>query len=182
MTGGKAQEPMSLDAVVVDDEGSFEEFYRSQRRPLLRLAWSLTGRRDMAEEAVQDVMVTVHERWSKISAYDRPGAFARRVLLNDLTSTARRKRAEQRANARSQQGRVNTQPAVEPPDPVVWEALRALPERQAQAVALHYLDDLPLADIAEVLGVTEGTVKVHLHRGRLALAERLRPELTKGEA
>ncbi len=182
MTGGNGQESVPLDAVIVDDRDSFEEFFRSERRALLRLAWSLTGRRDLAEEAVQEVMVTVHQRWSKISTYDRPGAFARRVLLNDLISTARRQRAEQRANARSQRGRVQTEPAVEPPDPIVWEALRALPERQAQAVALHYLDDLPLAEIADVLGVTEGTVKVHLHRGRLALAERLRPELTKGEA
>lgn len=64
-----------------------------------------------------------------------------------------------------------------PPDDSFWAALRSLPDRQAQAVALHYLEDLPVSEIARVLDIAEGTVKVHLHRGRLALAELLRDEL-----
>jgi RNA polymerase sigma-70 factor (ECF subfamily) len=51
-----------------------------------------------------------------------------------------------------------------------------LPRRQAHAVALHYLDDLAVADVAKVLGLSEGAVKVHLHRGRQALAVRLGSE------
>jgi RNA polymerase sigma-70 factor, ECF subfamily len=54
-----------------------------------------------------------------------------------------------------------------------WRAVRSLPRRQAQAVALHYLEDLPVADIARVLGCAEGTVKAHLHHGREALGRRL---------
>jgi len=64
-----------------------------------------------------------------------------------------------------------------PPDPAFWDALRSLPDRQAEVVALHYVEDLAVADVARILGIAEGTVKVHLHRGRLALAERLRAEL-----
>ena len=52
--------------------------------------------------------------------------------------------------------------------------MRALPARQAQAVALHYLEDRSLAEIARILGCAEGTVKAHLHRGRRALADALR--------
>jgi RNA polymerase sigma-70 factor (ECF subfamily) len=51
--------------------------------------------------------------------------------------------------------------------------VRSLPRRQAQAVALHYLEDLPVAEIARVLGCAEGTVKAHLHHGREALGRRL---------
>jgi RNA polymerase sigma-70 factor (ECF subfamily) len=54
-----------------------------------------------------------------------------------------------------------------------WHEVRALPSRQAQCVALHYLEDRPVVEIAEILGCSSSTVKVHLHRGRLALAERL---------
>jgi RNA polymerase sigma-70 factor (ECF subfamily) len=54
--------------------------------------------------------------------------------------------------------------------------VRSLPERQAAAVALHYLEDLSIADIAAVLECAEGTAKSHLHKARAALAQRLRTE------
>jgi RNA polymerase sigma-70 factor (ECF subfamily) len=58
--------------------------------------------------------------------------------------------------------------------------VRALPKRQSQAIALHYLEDLPVAEIAEILECAESTVKVHLHKGRKRLADRL--DLDLGEA
>ena len=57
-----------------------------------------------------------------------------------------------------------------------WRAVRRLPKHQAQAVALYYLEDAPVAEIAEAMGCAESTVKVHLHRGRQALAKRLQVE------
>jgi DNA-directed RNA polymerase specialized sigma24 family protein len=58
-------------------------------------------------------------------------------------------------------------------DPAFWAAVRALPERQMACVALHYLEDRSVAEIAEVLDCKAATVKVHLHRARQALAQRL---------
>lgn len=150
---------------------SFDDFYRCEYRPLLRLAWSLTGRRDLGEELVQDAMLTVHGRWDTVGRYESPGGFARRVLLNAATSAGRRRGAEQRAVGRLRAMTPASTPPSPPPADDFWAALRALPERQAQAVALHYLEDRSVADIAEVLGIAENTVKVHLHRGRQALAE-----------
>lgn len=161
-------------AVVVLDGGAagFEDLYRREHGPLLRLAWTLTGRRDLAEEFVQDAMLSVHRGWDRIRRYDSPGGFARRVLLNAATSAARRRATAQRALSRVP---VPGPHADElPPDDSFWSAL---PERQAHAVALHYLEDLPVSEIARVLDIAEGTVKVHLHRGRLALAELLRDDL-----
>ena len=167
-------------AVVVLDGGapSFDDLYRREHRPLLRLAWTLTGRRDLAEELVQDAMLVVHRDWDRVRRYDSPGGFARRVLLNAATSSARRRAAEGRALARVPTGGAHRDEL--PPDESFWAALRSLPERQAHAVALHYLEDLPVSEIARVLDIAEGTVKVHLHRGRLALAELLRDELEEG--
>jgi RNA polymerase sigma-70 factor (ECF subfamily) len=51
----------------------------------------------------------------------------------------------------------------------VLAALRSLPERQRQAVVLHYLTDCPVATVAEVMGVSEGAVKAHLFKARAAL-------------
>jgi RNA polymerase sigma factor (sigma-70 family) len=58
-------------------------------------------------------------------------------------------------------------------DARVWRAVRALPRRQAQVIALYYVADLPVAEIADTLGLAEGTVKAQLHRDRQALAGRL---------
>jgi RNA polymerase sigma-70 factor (ECF subfamily) len=57
-----------------------------------------------------------------------------------------------------------------------WAAVRGLPRREAQVVALFYAEDRSVAHIAELLGMAEATVKVHLHRARAALADRLRVE------
>ena len=62
---------------------------------------------------------------------------------------------------------------VDVADPAFWDAVRRLPRRQAQCVALHYLEDRSVADVAAVLDISPDTVKVHLHRGRRALAEAL---------
>ncbi|QGG95419.1 RNA polymerase sigma factor [Actinomarinicola tropica] len=149
----------------------FERFYLDEYRPLLRLAWSLTGRRDLGEELVQETMLAVHGRWHDVGGYDAPGAYARRVLLNACRSFARRRAVEVKAMDRVARPGTVTDPR--PPDDELWAAVRDLPERQCQAVALHYLEDRPVAEIADVLGITVATTKVHLHRGRQALAARL---------
>jgi RNA polymerase sigma-70 factor (ECF subfamily) len=67
-------------------------------------------------------------------------------------------------------------PELSADDAEFWRAVRSLPRRQAQVIALHYLEDRPVAEIAQILGTAEGTVKRHLHDGRQTLARRLRLE------
>jgi len=64
-------------------------------------------------------------------------------------------------------------PALDVEDDEFWAAVRALPKRQAQAIALHYLEDRPVAEVADILDCSPSTAKVHLHKGRIRLAERL---------
>ncbi len=70
-------------------------------------------------------------------------------------------------------GDVTVLPGLEPPFGEFWEQVRRLPTRQAQVIALHYLEDRPVAEIAEILGTAPGTVKAQLHSARVALADRL---------
>jgi RNA polymerase sigma-70 factor (ECF subfamily) len=58
-------------------------------------------------------------------------------------------------------------------DAELWRLVRSLPERQAHVVALHYVDDRSVAEIAKLLDCSEGTVKTHLHRARVSLARAL---------
>jgi len=104
---------------------------------------------------------------------ESPQGWVRRVAINLAHSRWRRLRAEAMAKLRSQPADESTA-APEPDLDVFWSEVRRLPRRQAQALALHYVEDLSVAEIAAVLDVAEGTVKALLHQGR----ERLRRQLS----
>ena len=85
----------------------------------------------------------------------------------------RRRLLEARALARLLAGRGPAVAELPDQDAEVWRAVRALPRRQAQVIALRYVADASVAEIARTLGLAEGTVKAQLHRGRQSLAARL---------
>jgi RNA polymerase sigma-70 factor (ECF subfamily) len=151
---------------------AFEQLYRSDYRRLVALAYGLSGSRAAAEELVQEAFLAAHRRWNEISAYDEPTAWLRRVVVNRSASLVRRRVAEGLALARLG-GRRSLPETLPEPDESVWRAVRALPRRHAQVVALHYIDDRPVAAIAAILGCAEGTVKAHLHQARRSLARTL---------
>ena len=154
---------------------SFETFYERELRSVIGLAYALSGSRVVAEDLAQDAFVAAHKSWDKISRYDKPEAWVRRVVANLSVSAFRRRVREAKAIAR-----------IGRPEPLIdrlpaeadhfWKHVRALPKRQAQAVTLHYLEDRSIAEIAEILECSESTVKVHLHKGRKRLADRLGAE------
>jgi RNA polymerase sigma-70 factor (ECF subfamily) len=150
----------------------FDAFYRREYRSIRALGWALTGDLGAAEEIAQEAFLRAHVRWDKVSAYDEPGAWVRRVAINLATSVLRRRTRELRAVMRLQARPRDTWdlPAA---DHEFWVAVRALPRGQAATIALHYYEDLPVSEIAAVLGIAEGTVKAHLHKGRRNLAKRL---------
>jgi len=157
----------------VSGGNDFQDFYVVEYRPLLALAAAMTGNRAEAEELVQEALLRVCVRWSRVCRYERPGAFARRVLLNLATSRTRRLAAEARALRRIGRARDVLDGPESSSCLPFWEALRSLPRRQAQVLALFYLEDRPVRGIAEVLGCTEETVRSHMHAGRRSLAAKM---------
>jgi RNA polymerase sigma-70 factor (ECF subfamily) len=167
----------TLSATTVAEAGpvDFDAFYATEYRPLLRLAFALTGDAGTAEELVQEAMLRALRHWRKVSSYDKPGAWARRVLLNLATSRARRKASEARARARLEAERPPLGPGATDVA-AVRDAIRTLPAEEAHVVALHYLEDMSVVDIANVLERPEGTVKTLLYRARKSLATQLAEE------
>lgn len=155
---------------------TFEEFYRKEYLSVVGLAFALSGSRWVAEELAQEAFIAAHRRWDRIAGYDQPGAWVRRVVTNLAVSSIRRRVVEAKALVRLGHGERDPVPERPTGDVEFWEAVRSLPRRQSQVVALHYLEDLPVADIAEVLEMAPGTVKKHLYDGRHELARRLRIE------
>lgn len=151
----------------------FDSFYHRELPRLVALARALAGP-GAADDLAQEAMLRAYRKWAKLVTYDRPEAWVRRVCANLATSLLRRRAAEARALVRLRSRR---QPvALSPSHDAFWDQVRHLPSRQAQAIALRYLYDMQLIEIANTLGCSEGSVKVHLSRARKTLAARLLAE------
>ena len=152
---------------------SFDRFYQREHGRLLSLAFVLTRSWWHAEDLVQLAFTEAHRRWDDIGRYDDPAAWVRRVVLNRRVSLIRRWTSEAKAMTRLAARR--SEP-VDPTDSLaeVRDAVRRLPTRQAQAIALFYFDDCSQAQIADILGCSSETVKTHLKRGRSALRRDLK--------
>lgn len=171
---GGAPETGSVEA------SDFDVLYRADWRAVVALGWTLTGSRSVAEELAQEAFLDAYRRWSHVGRLDAPGAWVRRAVANRAVSHWRHLRVVDAGAGRlasearvRQDGMPDASVAVGEVDREFWAAVRALPERQAQCVALHYLEDRSVDDIASVLECRPATVRVHLHRGRLALARSL---------
>ena len=144
----------------------FEDFYLQEFPSLIAVATALAGRD--GEDMVQDTMLRTWMRWDRLQRLEKPGGWCHRVLVNRCRSAWRRRVVEASYLARLRR----REPAsAGPGEDVVafWRAVHQLPERPRLAVALYYAGDLPVAEVAAVLGVPEGTVRSDLTRAREAL-------------
>jgi RNA polymerase sigma-70 factor (ECF subfamily) len=151
----------------------FEVFYREQLPRVTALCLAVTRRPWVAEDLAQEAFLRAYRRWDTVGSYDRPDMWIRRVALNLTASWGRRLQAETRALLRMRARSASLPDGSSPPDREFWESVRALPRRQAQVLALYYLEDRPVDEIGSLLQLAPGTVRVHLVRGRHNLATRL---------
>ena len=160
------QEEPVLPAVSLHED--FESFYARERKPVVGLAFVLSGSRSGAEDLAQDAFLTAYKKWDTVGGYDNPGAWVRRVVSNNSVSKFRRRKAEAKAIVRFG-GSGFVIPEMSPDAMATWTAVRELPERQAQAIALRYYDRSSITEIARILDCSENTVKTHLRRAKKAL-------------
>jgi RNA polymerase sigma-70 factor (ECF subfamily) len=176
-------EPSELFGGVVDmrDQSAsgrdLQAFFQASYSRLLGPLALIAGDHADAEDALQEAFVRLVPRWSKVSRYDRPEAWVRRVALRIL-SNRRRDRARQVAASRSA-AMVATSSAQRADSAL--DELSHLPLAHRQVIVLHYVLDLPVEDIAVELDVPVGTVKSRLARARAALAAHLRAEESNHE-
>lgn len=152
-----------------DFETSFREHYEQMVRSLAVAC----GDREVAADAVQDAFIRAYARWRRIGRYDDPMGWVRHVALNRLRDHFRRAERGRRAV-----GRLGTRDAtvVDPPEPPaedtgVLDAVAELPRQQRIAVALFYVEQLTVKEVASAMGLSEGAVKYHLHTARNTLRE-----------
>ncbi|MEU4676760.1 SigE family RNA polymerase sigma factor [Micromonospora sp. NPDC023737] len=150
------------------DAGSFDDFYRSTSRRMLRYGYAVAGDYTEAQDLVQEAYARAWRQWGQMSVHPAPEAWLRLVVARLATDRWRRLHGWRAALIRSGPPEV-----VQPPGEdgvLLLDALRQLPAVQRQALALHYLVDLSVEEIAREMQVPVGTVKSWLSRGRVRLA------------
>ncbi len=157
------------------DTPAFEMFYQREFRTIVAIARALVPDGGAAEDLAQEAFVAAHQNWQKVANYDNPKAWVRRVVVNKATSFQRRRGAEWRAVTRFGNTSPTTMPDISTETEEVWDEVRRLPRRQAQAIALFYVGQLSIEEIAQVMDCQQGAVKSHLHRARIKLSQSLAP-------
>lgn len=148
------------------DPPDLDRLYRTERDRLRRLAYLMTGHLHVADEVVHDAFVRLQPR---LAAVETPPAYLRATVVNLCLAWRRRT-----AMAREREPRPDRTWADPPEIDETWELLARLPADQRAVLVLRFYEDLPLADIAAVLGCRVSTARSRLHR---ALAK-LRKEMT----
>ncbi|HEX6681194.1 MAG TPA: SigE family RNA polymerase sigma factor [Candidatus Limnocylindrales bacterium] len=158
---------MTTTTVTERRSDDFEGFYLAHFADIASLAYGLTADASEAEDIAQEAFCRAWQRWARLSGYDNPVLWVRRVAINLAHSRWRRLRV---AAVHAMRGRVETARPADAEHVAVVAALRKLPADQREAIVLHHMMDLPVAEVARMLRVPAGTVKSWLHRGRDTLA------------
>ncbi|MGA8845117.1 MAG: SigE family RNA polymerase sigma factor [Nocardioides sp.] len=163
-----------------DADAAVDELYAAHWRRLVRLSVLLVHDQELAEEIVQDAFVAMHGRWRRLREADKALAYLRQSVVNGSRSALRHRGVVER-HARAQRPTEPLPGADATSDDrarrvVVLGALRSLPARQREVIALRYYLDLSENEIAEALGISRGAVKTHASRGSTALRRLLADE------
>lgn len=139
----------------------YDEFFRAAWPRLYRTALGITGDAAAAEDALQAAFARAFASWRRVSAADRPEAYVRRMVVNEILGSRRHGwgRRERPHEHVEPAGTIASPEAQLAERDRLWAAVLGLPVRQRAVIVLRYYEDLSEADIADVLGCSRGTVK-----------------------
>jgi RNA polymerase sigma-70 factor (ECF subfamily) len=152
-------------------EWDFATLYQSRFGDLAAQLYAFTGDALETQDLVQEAFIRAWQRWDRISHYDDPIAWVRRAAWNLAITRHKRQKIFRRVPEKASQPPETPESGLHRMDLVV--SLRKLPDKVRRAIVLHYLADMPIADICADMRAAEGTVKSWLRRGRAELATHL---------
>ncbi len=174
-----------LDRRHTSRDADFTAYLQARQHALLRTAYLLTGDQASAEDLVQTAFAKLYLSWDRVRSQESVDGYVRRILINEHNSLWRRafKRREVSTPFVPEQGRSDRYDdglATE-----IWDFVATLPRKQRAVVVLRYYEGLSEAEIADVLGISEGTVKSQASRALSSLRQRaprsLQPHPAAGE-
>jgi RNA polymerase sigma factor (sigma-70 family) len=151
------------------DDDEFDWLFRAHFASIVRTVYVIVYDRGRAEDVTQDAFAQLWRNWPTLRGYERPQEWVRRVAIRMAVRDIRRERLRPDLERRASYG-VDDEVL---PDPDLADAVWKLSPMQRAAVVLYYLEDRPIDEIADVLRVSDSTVKQHLFRARHRLADLL---------
>lgn len=155
-----------------DTELEYAWFFRTEFPAVVRTIYLILRDRARAEDISQDAFMQLYAHWPKVSRYERPEAWVRRVAIR--MAIRQRKRDLMRA---SLEHLISEPRTAVPHDLDLEAAMKRLTPTQRAIIVLYYFEDQPTNEIVQILGIEQSTVRVHLSRARRRLAELLREEV-----
>lgn len=146
----------------------FEDFVRARGPALLRYGYVLSGNPDDAADLVQEALLKLSDTWRRVRNKDNPEAYVRTIMARQHISWWRRRRREHLTDDVPEGSYTDRHATGE-----LWRELATLPRKQRTVLVLRYFEDLPDQEIADILGISCGTVRSQAFRALQTL--RVRP-------
>lgn len=170
--GRRRNVPTEAEMAAARQRHEFESAVSLWSDELGRLAFLLSGDPDAADDLLAECLLAAWLQWSKVQAADNPKAYVRRMVVNKAASRVRRL-----VRQRSAFQLLAAAPPVVSTDidttVDLGDALDSLPTRQRQCLVLRYGMDLSVAEVADILGVSTGSVKSNSFKGAANLRKLL---------
>lgn len=142
----------------------FDDFVTNRARALLRYGYVLTGDSHDADDLVQEGLVRLRAAWPRVVNKGDPEAYVRTTMARLHISLWRRRRRERLTGDPPERTYLDSGLDHAERDTRLWDALAALPRRQRAVLVLRYYEDLADAQIADLLGISRGTVRSQASR------------------
>jgi RNA polymerase sigma-70 factor (ECF subfamily) len=156
----------------MEREDEYALLFAKEYATVVQAVYFILFDRHRAEDVAQEAFAQLHLHWRKVSSYQRPDAWVRRVAIRIAVRHAKR---ELRRSALEREAQLTE--AAGSADLDLMRAIGRLPAMQRAVVVLFYFEDRPMAEVAHVLSISEATGYVHLHRARRRLGELLGEEV-----
>ena len=161
------------DALVARPENTFDQAFTDLFPRAFRLTFHLLGDRAAAEDAAAEALARAYADWKRVAELPYREAWVLRVASNVALDQIRRRKLSPPPPQEAGDDQDASTLRV-----ALWAALRALPHRQREIVVLRYVAGLTEAEVAQLLGISLGTVRTHVARGRAALRRLIKDEET----
>lgn len=145
-----------------DDE--FADYMRVRQQSLLRTAYLLTGDADQAQDLAQVALTKLYQSWDKVRDPAARDGYVRRIMVNENNSSWRRPWRRREISTSTFADTAHA-PTTDPDTRgAVWDLVQTLPAKQRTVIVLRYYEGMSVAEIADVMGTSTGTVKSQASR------------------
>ncbi|MFI5916022.1 SigE family RNA polymerase sigma factor [Dactylosporangium sp. NPDC051541] len=162
-----------------EQQHDYIEYVRSRISRLHHVAYLVLGDADRADDAVQNALTVLYRRWPRMTEVDNLDAYVHTMVVRACLSERRRPWSAVLLGGRAPDRPVDGGSDTVDDRLAIRAALDRLPERQRIVVVLRFLCDLPVAEVARLLGRSEGTIKSRTATGLAALRRSLAPRLSR---